>query len=139
MTPPASDLIKVIDESKKIYEERTGDLHVHSALVRLFMPLNEILWIRDFTYEHTTFASGRAGKYGGCFQNGGISRGEDAHTDEEWDAIADQFESRFSHNPACNKAVRTKMHAGAGDIERCESMSGRCGMCLAEFSSKPDL
>ena len=104
------------------------------------MPFEQIVWIRDFTYEHTTLASGNnAGSYRGCFQNGGISRGVDgANSDEEWEKIADDFEQRFSHNPACHKAVRTEMHVGAGDIERCEDMSGRCGMCLIEFSSKPD-
>ena len=138
-SPPASTLLKVIDESKKIYEERLGDLFVQSVLVRLFMPLEQILWIRDFTYEHTTLASGSAsGSYRGCFQNGGISRGVGVHTEDEWEEIADLFEDRFSHNPACNKPVRTKSHVGAGDIERCEDMGGRCGLCLAEFSSKPD-
>ena len=139
MTPPTSNLLRVIDESKKIYEERTGDLSIHSVIVRLFMPFEQILWIRDFTYEHTTLASGDgAGDFRGCVQNGGISRGVGANTNEEWDMIADAFEHRFAHNPACNKPLRTEMHVGAGDIERCEDMGRRCGMCLAEFSSKPE-
>lgn len=52
---PVRGLLKAIDESKLIYTERTGDLVVHSTAVRLFARPDEIIWFRDFTYEHSKY------------------------------------------------------------------------------------
>ena len=57
LSPPASDLLRIIDESKLIFTQRTGDLVIHSAVVRLFLPPNQIHWFRDFTYEHMTLCN----------------------------------------------------------------------------------
>ena len=53
-SPPASTLLQIIDESKLIFEKRTGDLVIQSAVVRLLLDPSEIHWFRDFTYEHMT-------------------------------------------------------------------------------------
>jgi len=50
---PVKSLLKAIDESKLIYTERTGDLVIHSTVVRLFAQSEQIQWFRDFTYEHS--------------------------------------------------------------------------------------
>ena len=97
-----------------------------------------MLWIRDFTYEHTTLIGGNwLGK--GCLQNGGISRGVGAHTDEVWEQMQDSFEGRFSCNPNCvkHRAVRNNYHIGAGDITKCEDPKGECAAGLQHFSTKP--
>ena len=54
LTPPASLLLRIIDESKLIFTKRTGDLVIHSTVVRLFLKPEEIHWFRDWTYEHMT-------------------------------------------------------------------------------------
>ena len=54
LSPPASSLLRIIDESKLIFTRRTGDLVIQSAVVRLFLRPDEIHWFRDFTYEHMT-------------------------------------------------------------------------------------
>jgi len=138
MSPPASILLDVIEKSKKIYEQRTNDLIIQSLLVRLFLPPEQVLWIRDFTYEHTTLMGG-AWKEKGCLQNGGISRGIGAHSDAEWKQIQDSYDGRFLHNPLCasKKAVRKAWHVGAGDIAQCEDPNGLCAKGLQQFSTKP--
>jgi hypothetical protein len=51
-TPPVSLLLDIIDKSKIIYTDRTGDLAIHSTVVRLFLRPDQINYFRDFTYEH---------------------------------------------------------------------------------------
>ena len=51
-TEPVKGLLQVIDESNLIYTQRTGDLVIHSTVVRLFARPDQIQWFRDFTYEH---------------------------------------------------------------------------------------
>mmetsp|Transcript_6165 Transcript_6165/g.13969 ORF Transcript_6165/g.13969 Transcript_6165/m.13969 type:complete len:461 (+) Transcript_6165:56-1438(+) len=138
MAPPVSTLLNVIDESKQIYEQRTNDLIIQSLLVRLFLSPEQVLWIRDFTYEHTTLVGG-VWREKGCLQNGGISRGIGSHSDAEWKQIQDAYERRFSHNPLCvtKKAVRKAWHVGAGDIAQCEDPNGECAKGLQYFSTKP--
>ena len=54
LSPPASTLLRIIDESKLIFTQRLGDLVIQSTVVRLFLAPNEVHWFRDFTYEHMT-------------------------------------------------------------------------------------
>ena len=139
MSPPAALLLDDIDKSKKIYEQRLGDLFIQSVLVRLFLQPHQILWIRDFTYEHTTLVGGIR-KENGCPSNGSISRGIGAHTDEEWRGIQDSFTGRFSHNPACllDSLVRTKGFIGAKDVGNCENETPLCLRGgLRQFTTKP--
>ena len=139
MSPPTSLLLDDIDKSKMIYEQRLSDLFIQSVLVRLFLQPHQILWIRDFTYEHTTLVGGLR-KEMGCPSNGGISRGIGAHTDEEWRGIHDSFIGRFSHNSACllNRLVRTKGFIGAKDVGNCENETPLClHGGLRQFATKP--
>lgn len=43
---PASSLLRAIDESNLIYTQRTGDLVIHSTVVRLFLRPDDIQWFR---------------------------------------------------------------------------------------------
>jgi len=54
LKPPAASLLRVIDESKLMFTHRTGDLVIQSAVVRLFLPPDQVHWFQDFTYEHMT-------------------------------------------------------------------------------------
>lgn len=54
LSPPASTLLRIIDESNLIFTQRLGDLVIQSTVVRLFLEPNEVHWFRDFTYEHMT-------------------------------------------------------------------------------------
>jgi alpha 1,2-mannosyltransferase len=74
LTPPASLLLDLIDQTDIIYTQRTGDLVIHSTAVRLFLRPDQIRWFRDFTYEHMTLCrKERCGAWvtNGCPQNGG--------------------------------------------------------------------
>ena len=55
LTPPASLLLDVIDQTDIIYTQRTGDLVIHSTVVRLFLEPGQIQYFRDFTYEHSEY------------------------------------------------------------------------------------
>lgn len=77
LTPPASLLLDLIDQTDIIYTQRTGDLVIHSTAVRLLLRPNQIQWFRDFTYEHMTLCrKERCGAWvtNGCPQNGGKLR-----------------------------------------------------------------
>lgn len=136
MNPPVSKVLDAIDKSKKIYEQRSNDLIIQSLLVRLFLDPEQVLWIRDFTYEHTTLRGGDV-KEAGCLQNGGISRGIGAHSDTEWEQMKENYDGRFIHNPNCKRAVQSAWHIGAGDIAACEDPNGLCAKGLQLFSTKP--
>lgn len=71
VTPPASTLLRIIDESKLIFTQRTGDLVIQSAVVRLFLPPEEVHWFRDWTYEHMTLC--RRDKCGYMISKGCVS------------------------------------------------------------------
>jgi len=129
LTPPASELLRKIDESRIMYIERTGDLVVHSTLVRLFLRPNQIQWFRDFTYEHMTLIGLEGSK--GCPQTGGVSRGIEAMTDEEWKALAQSIKARFD-GKSCkrNKFIVKEEFVGAGGVHMCEQLDSSCGYYL---------
>ena len=133
-TPPASQLLQFLDRSLRIYTDRTGDLTIQSTVVRLFLPPEQISWVRDFTYEHTTVSG--AGPQRGCLQNGGMSRGRGAHTDAEWAAIVRAFRARFAHNPACGPrpALELEDFIGAADVGICSNQHhGPCADALQAY------
>ncbi|KAL7555159.1 hypothetical protein ACHAWF_018817 [Thalassiosira exigua] len=137
-TPPASDLLRVIDESKLIFTHRTGDLVIQSALVRLFARPEEVHWFRDFNYEHMTLC--RKDKCGplvrkGCPQNGGLARGAGLYTDAEWrDYARREVKDRFKDNPRiCNIPVNDEV-VGANDVRDCVKPDSRCGAYLSRVS-----
>ncbi len=130
LTPPASDLLRTIDESRIMYVERTGDLVVHSTLVRLFLRPSQIHWFRDFTYEHMTLI-GLEGGSQGCPQTGGVSRGIGAMTDVEWEVLVRSIEARFDGKPCKrNKFIAKKKFVGAGGVHMCEQLESSCGYYL---------
>lgn len=139
MSPPASELLDIIDRSKLIYTQRCGDLLIHSVLVRLLMPPEQVVWFRDFTYEHTTLGS-NGWPHSGCVQNGGISRGIGAHSDNEWKRIQSDFKDRFSENPNCvgRELSVSANYIGAEDVAQCEDPIGICAQGLKDFVSKPE-
>ena len=92
LTPPASTLLQLIDERNIIYTKRTGDLVIHSTLVRLFMPPEQVEWNEEFTYEHMSYCVEDQCK--GCPRCGGLSRGSNS-TDSEWNAVMGPFKDRF--------------------------------------------
>ena len=140
LSSPASDLLRVIDESKLIFTQRTGDLVIHSAVVRLFLPPNQIHWFRDFTYEHMTLCNikGRP-KCGpfiprGCPQNGGISRGV-GYTDDEWREFATEHVlNRFIDNPQKCSIPINQYFTGAEDVRMCARLNRQCGFYLRLLS-----
>ena len=139
MSPPASELLDIIDRSKLVYEQRCNDLIIQSVLVRLLMPPEQVVWLRDFTYEHTTLGS-NGWPHSGCVQNGGISRGIGAHSNNEWKRIQSDFKNRFSDNPNCvgRKLSAPGYFIGAEDVAMCEDPKGICAPGLKDFVSKPE-
>ena len=131
LSEPASTLLERIDDSRSIYIERTGDLIVHSTLVRLFLQPKQIQWFRDFTYEHMTLCGLDSCR--GCPQTGGVSRGINATTtDEEWELFAQGVKDRFKGNDKCRtkKFSSTNVFVGAGGIGNCENLDSGCGYYL---------
>jgi hypothetical protein len=133
-SPPASTLLRIIDESKLIFTHRLGDLVIQSAVVRLFLRPAEVHWFRDFTYEHMTLC--RNDKCGylvrkGCPQNGGVSRGNGQFTDDEWRKYAqEEVRNRFKDNPRpCNIPINDHF-AGASDVRKCSNLEDKCGFYL---------
>lgn len=128
LSRPASLLLDIIDKSKIIYTNRTGDLAIHSTVVRLFLSPDEIEWFRDFTYEHMTLCT--RDKCRGCPQNGGVSRGVGAHTDNQWYyQVGGDVASRFKDNPKCEISLRMDF-IGADDVGECLRLKSQCGYYL---------
>lgn len=121
---PVKGLLRAIDESKLIYEERTGDLVVHSTVVRLFAPPQQIVWFRDFTYEHMTLCrleqcgAEKRLNYKGCPENGGISRGLGVYTDEEWNEFATKIQKQF--NASCEVQIDLNFIGADDSVRDCE-------------------
>lgn len=133
-SPPASTLLRIIDESKLIFTHRLGDLVIQSAVVRLFLRPEGLWWFRDFTYEHMTLC--RNDKCGylvrkGCPQNGGVSRGNGQFTDDEWRKYAqEEVRNRFKDNlRPCNIPINDHF-AGASDVRKCSNLEDKCGFYL---------
>ena len=125
LSPPASSLLDVIDRSKIIYTNRTGDLAIQSTVVRLFLRPDEIEYFRDFTYEHMTLCTREKCK--GCPQNGGVSRGIGAHTDNEWYyVVGGDVANRFKDNPKCDVSLDMNF-IGANDVGECSRLRSQCG------------
>lgn len=134
VTPPASSLLRVIDESKLMFTHRLGDLIIQSAAVRLFLKPEEVHWFRDFTYEHMTLC--RKDKCGpmikkGCPQNGGVSRGIGVYTNDEWIEFASrEVKSRFEdHLNKCFLPINQNF-VGAEDVRICSRLRSQCGFYL---------
>lgn len=128
LNPPASLLLDFIDKSNTIYINRTGDLAIHSTVVRLFLRPDEIEWFRDFTYEHMTLCTNA--NCNGCPQNGGVARGIGAHSDEEWfEKVGRQIEDRFRKNPKCQVSLDEE-YIGANDVRICSHLDSQCGYFL---------
>lgn len=128
-TPPVSQLLELIDMTDIIYKQRTGDLVIHSTVVRLFLRPDEIRYFRDFTYEHMTLC--RKEKCGpwvrnGCPQNGGIVRGIGAHTDEEWFAFSEEVADNFADKQCTGSLMSGLEFIGAEDIRYCSKIHSRC-------------
>ena len=94
LTPPVSDLLQIIDESKIMYESRSNDLFIQSVLARVFLHPNEIKWFDDFTYEHLTVYGPSRTKVAGCPNFGGLSYGAGTNI-TEWEHISTSFLDRF--------------------------------------------
>ncbi|KAL3800436.1 hypothetical protein HJC23_011673 [Cyclotella cryptica] len=128
LSPPASLLLDVIDKSKIIYTNRTGDLAIHSTVVRLFLHPEQIEYFRDFTYEHMTLCSREICR--GCPQNGGVARGIGAHSDEEWfHVVGKHIADRFRDNPKCLVPMGEDF-IGADDVRECSRLRSQCGYYL---------
>jgi len=139
LSPPASTLLRVIDESKLMFTHRTGDLVIQSAVVRLFLSPDQVHWFRDFTYEHMTLCSGRdkCGMtiYKGCPQNGGVSRGVGRYTDAEWRKFAtEEVRNRFKDNPKKCSLPINENFVGAEDVRVCSRLQSKCGFYLKLMS-----
>lgn len=129
LTPPVSLLLDLIDLTDIIYKQRTGDLVIHSTVVRLFLQPDQIQYFRDFTYEHMTLC--RKEKCGpwirnGCPQNGAISRGIGAHTDEEWFAFSKEVTDKFKGKKCEGSLMQSLDFIGAEDIRYCSKINSRC-------------
>ncbi|KAL7517825.1 hypothetical protein ACHAWX_002713 [Stephanocyclus meneghinianus] len=128
LSPPASLLLDVIDKSNIIYTNRTGDLAIHSTVVRLFLHPEQIEYFRDFTYEHMTLCAREECR--GCPQNGGDSRGIGAHSDEEWfHVVGKHIAERFIDNPKCIVPMGEDF-IGADDVKECSRLGSQCGYYL---------
>lgn len=129
LEPPVSDLLNLIDQTDIIYKQRTGDLVIHSTVVRLFLHPNQIQYFRDFTYEHLTLC--RKKKCGpwitnGCPQNGGIARGIGVYTDDEWYEFTKTVMDRFSGKHCVGSLMNGKDFISAEDIRYCTKIHSRC-------------
>jgi alpha 1,2-mannosyltransferase len=129
-TPPASTLLSAIDESKLIYTQRTGDLVIHSTVVRLLLHPEQIHWFRDFTYEHMTLC--RRDKCNGCPSNGGISRGLKIAPDE-WFDFATNVQKRYKDNPRCIVSIGEDFIGADDSVRSCSSLDSRCGFYLEQL------
>lgn len=134
LKPPAASLLRVIDESKLMFTHRTGDLVIQSAVVRLFLPPDQVHWFQDFTYEHMTLCG--KDKCGpmirkGCLQNGGVSRGIGQYTNAEWRKFAtEEVQYRFKDNPKkCSLPIVENL-IGAEDVRLCSRPGSRCDYYL---------
>jgi alpha 1,2-mannosyltransferase len=147
-TPPASTLLKWIDESNLIYTQRTGDLVIHSTVVRLLLPPERIHWFRDFAYQHMTLCTKPQCGHGvvkGCPQNGGLSRGVGTFTDDEWNAITKDMKQKTQYDKKvvdlrvdrpdriCQNMIRTQTFIGALDVRKCLKRKERCYPYLKQF------
>jgi len=136
LSPPTSMFLSLIDQTDIIYKQRTGDLVIHSTVVRLFLEPNQIQYFRDFTYEHMTLC--RKKKCGpwvksGCPQNGGIARGVGAHTDEDWSTFVDKVRARFA-GKSCEASLMTMADfIGAEDVRYCSKIYSRCRPYIASL------
>lgn len=150
MRPPASTLLKWIDESNLIYTQRTGDLVIHSTVVRLLLPPERIHWFRDFAYQHMTLCTKPQCGHGvvkGCPQNGGLSRGVGTYTDDEWSAITKDMKQKVQYDKKvvdlrvdrpdriCQGMIRTQTYIGALDVRKCLKRKERCYPYLKQFLS----
>ena len=147
MKPPASTFLHYIDRSNLIYTQRTGDLVIHSTVVRLLVPPNRIHWFRDFSYQHMTLCTNPKcgqGVVKGCPQNGGLSRGVGTYTDEEWNAITGNVKQKIQHDKKvvrpgdeadrhCLWLIRHRTYIGAKDVMKCLKRSERCFPFLKQF------
>ncbi|EED93880.1 predicted protein [Thalassiosira pseudonana CCMP1335] len=120
---PVSTLLDIIDKSKLIYTQRTGDLVIHSTVVRLFLRPEEIYWARDFTYEHMTLCTREKCK--GCPNNGGISRGVGV-SNAEWNAFVDEVRDIYN---GCT-LFQDNEFIGAKDVGECSRLESQCGFYL---------
>lgn len=120
---PVSTLLDIIDKSKLIYTQRTGDLVIHSTVVRLFLRPEEIYWARDFTYEHMTLCTREKCK--GCPNNGGISRGVSV-SNAEWNAFVDEVRDIYN---GCT-LFQDNEFIGAKDVGECSRLESQCGFYL---------
>jgi hypothetical protein len=128
LSPPASLLLDIIDKSKIIYTNRTGDLAIQSTVVRLFLSPNEIEYFRDFTYEHMTLCT--RDKCRGCPQNGGVARGMGVYSDKEWYyMMGSNVVDRFKDNPKCDVSLGSEF-IGADDVGDCSRLRSQCGYYL---------
>jgi hypothetical protein len=62
----------------------------------------------------------------GCPQNGGISRGVGAHTDEEWEAFSKNITDKFSNKNCIGGLTAGIDFIGAEDIRYCSKIYSRC-------------
>ncbi|KAK1732761.1 alpha-1,2-mannosyltransferase [Skeletonema marinoi] len=145
--PPASTFLNLIDESNLIYTQRTGDLVVHSTVVRLLLPPERIHWFRDFSYQHMTLCTNPKCGHGvvnGCPQNGGLSRGVGTYTNEEWSAITGDLKVKVEHDKKvvergdppyrkCLWFIRYNTYIGAKDVMKCLKRKERCYPYLKQF------
>lgn len=148
MRPPASTFLNVIDRSNLMYTQRTGDLVVHSTVVRLLLPPEKIHWFRDFSYQHMTLCTKPkcgVGVVNGCPQNGGLSRGVGTYTNEEWSAITAELKTKIQYDKKvivpgvdqptrfCLYLLRDKTYIGARDVMTCLKRQERCYPYLKQF------
>ena len=146
--PPASTFLDVIDQSNLIYTQRTGDLVIHSTVVRLLLPPKKIHWFRDFAYEHMTLCTKPQCGFGvvkGCPQNGGFSRGVGTYTDDEWSAITLDMKQKAQYDKKvvdvrvdkpdrlCELMIRGNTYIGAKDVRMCLKRKERCYPYLKQF------
>jgi alpha 1,2-mannosyltransferase len=154
MRPPASIFLNVIDRSNLIYTQRTGDLVIHSTVVRLLVSPDKIHWFRDFSYQHMTLCTNPKCGYGvmnGCPQNGGLSRGVGTYTDEEWNAITLDLQQTIKYDKKvvvlsvdkpvreCLWLLRRMTFIGARDVSNCLMRKERCYPYLKQFLSSNEI
>lgn len=141
ITPPAASLLTLIDRSKLIFTQRTGDLVIQSAVARLFLKPEEVHWFRDLTYEHMTLCGKeKCGPliHKGCPQNGGVSRGK-GYTHAEWMTFAtEQVRNRFANNPKKCSVPINHYFVGAEDVRTCSRLGSKCGFYLKMVSGVND-
>jgi hypothetical protein len=55
LSPDVQDLLKDIDDAGAIYLYVLGDMHIHTAVVRLLMPSDQILRFVGWGYAHVGY------------------------------------------------------------------------------------